>query len=553
MDAPQNWLVVRFDDHAIHIAAHPPDGSASEQRIAWDQVTRVCFRRGRWPAAGELFVSTGAKPDGYQIPLDPEGGTALWAEVRARGLFSEAMAREAAEAPEELLCSPRRPGDGATQRFPLYSPRQLPALDGAALTLTWDQDGADSIVRFGDTTVWRERTGWEAYGRFEQIALILKHAYGSRLLDLAPTPQSRYALLGDSSAAALHVASAREALGSDAPVEAFFWLQLQDAIRAGDSETIRRFLAQGGDPNTRRAPHDRNDTLLHMAARRRRPAIARMLIAAGARVNTLDALLSSPLAAAMDTYFLVAARPPRGRLRVDPATLEVEPTTELVTMLVLAGANLSGLDRPLGEISSRLRGSYQPPLHLAARHGYVGALRLLLEYGAYVDGADFFGNTALHQALNNGQAEVAAALIAAGADVDRPRSQPGDPAETPLLMVVQSREYDTRQKVRLIRALAEAGADVNKTNTVGDTPLLAAVRHGTERRYAIIGVADEHGAPAWRVEKWPVYEKLPAAQVAALAVALRAAGADPEARDRDGSTARDLALAAGLDAVAALV
>jgi ankyrin repeat protein len=550
--AIHEWFV-RFDEHAIHLVVHSPNQAAWEQQIAWEQITRICFRAGRWSTSGDMFLSTSEKPDGYLIPVDADGGKALWSEIRVRGLFSNAMAYEAVGAPDELFCSPRRTGNDVIQTFPLYSPRQLPDLDGAEIALTWDQDGADSIVRYGDMTVWRERTGWEVYDRFEEIALILKHKYGSRLVDLVPTPNSRYALIGDSSAATFHVASAREALGKDAPVERFYWNQLQDAVRTGDNETIRRFLAQGGDPNMRRAPHDKNDTLLHMAARRRQVAIARMLIAAGAYVNVLDALLASPLVAAMDNRFLIAARPPPGRLRIDPETLEIERTTELVTMLALAGANLSGLDRPYSQITGRQREFYQPPLHLAARYGYLDVLRLLLDNGAEADIDDFFANTPLHEALNYGQAQVATMLIGAGADVNRARNQPGNPAETPLLMLVKSHEYDTDEKLSLIQALAEAGADANKTNTVGDSPVLAAVRYGTDQRYSIIGVTDKGGAFSWRIEAWPVYEKLPPAQIAALVAALRAVGADIDARDRDGKTARDLALEAGLADVAALV
>jgi ankyrin repeat protein len=553
MDTIHEWFVVRFDEHAIHLFVHPPDEAAWEQQIAWEQITRICLRTGRWPASGDLFVSTSEEPDGYLIPIDADGGKALWSEIRLRGLFSNAIADEASGAPDELFCSPRRTRNGVIQIFRLYSPRQLPDLDDERIALNWDQDGADSIVRSGDMTVWRERTGWEVYDRFEEIALILKHKYGSRLVDLVPTPNSRYALLGDSLAATFHVASAREALGKDAPVEAFYWNQLQDAIRTGDTETIRRFLAQGGDPNIRRAPDDNSDTLLHMAARRRRPEIAQMLIAAGAYVNVLDSLLASPLVAAMDNRFLIAARPPPGRLRIDPATLEIERTTQLATMLVLAGANLSGLDRPYSQITGRQREFYQSPLHLAARYGYLDVVRLLLEYGAEVDIDDISTNTPLHEALNHGQAEAAAILIAAGADVNRARNQPGNPAETPLLMVVKSHEYDTDAKIRLIHTLAEAGADVNKTNTVGDTPVLAAVRYGTDQRYSIIGVTDKDGSCSWRVEAWPVYEKLSPAQIAALVAALRAVGADMDARDRAGKTARNLAREAGLGDVAALV
>lgn len=553
MDTVHDWFDVRFDEYSVYLFVHPPYEAACEHNLAWEQITRVCFKAGRWPASGDVYLSTSEKPDGYLIPIDANGGKALWSEIRARGLLSNTLVHEATGAPEELFCSPRRTSNGVIQTFPLYSPRQLPELDGEGIVLTWDQDGADSIIRYGDMTVWRERTGWEVYDRFEEIGLILKHKYGSRLVDLVPTPDSRYALLGDSSAAFFHVESARAALSKDVPVEAFYWNQLQDAVRTGDNETIRRFLAQGGDPNMRRAPYDTNDTLLHMAARRRRPAIARMLIAAGAYVNVLDGLLASPLVAAMDNRFLITARPPPGRLRIDPETLEIERTTELVTMLVLAGANLSGLDRPYSQITGRRREFYQPPLHLAARYGYVDVVRVLLDIGAEVDIDDFFANTPLHEALNHGQAQAAVILIEAGADVNRPRNQPGNPAETPLLMVVKSQEYSTDEKVSLIRRLAEAGADVNKTNTVGDSPVLAAVRYGTDQRYSIIGVTGKDGASSWRIERWPVYEKLPPAQIAALITSLRAAGADMDAHDRDGKTAHDVAYAAGLIDIVAML
>jgi len=308
MDTIHEWFVVHFDEHAIHLVVHPPEEAAWEQHIAWEQITRICFRTGRWPASGDLFLSTSEKPDGYLIPIDADGGKALWSAIRVRGLFSDAMADEAVGVLDELFCSPRRTRNDVIQTFPLYSPRQLPDLDGEGIALSWDQDGADSIVGYGDVTVWRERTGWEVYDRFEKIALILKHKYGSRLVDLVPTPNSRDALLGDSSAAAFHVASAREALGKDAPLEAFYWNQLQDAVRTGDTETIGRFLAQGGNPNMRRAPHDNNDTLLHMAARRRQGAIARMLIAACADPDCKDTTGVTPLHRAVRTRCTPAVR-----------------------------------------------------------------------------------------------------------------------------------------------------------------------------------------------------------------------------------------------------
>jgi hypothetical protein len=133
MDTIHEWFVVRFDEHAIHLVAHPPNEAAWEQQIAWEQITRICFRIGRWPASGDMFLSTSAKPDGYLIPIDADGGKALWSEIRVRGLFSNAMADEAVGVLDELFCSPRRTRNDVIQTFPLYSPRQLPDLDGERL------------------------------------------------------------------------------------------------------------------------------------------------------------------------------------------------------------------------------------------------------------------------------------------------------------------------------------------------------------------------------------------------------------------------------------
>jgi hypothetical protein len=115
--------------------------------------------------------------------------------------------------------TPSTPPDqlDAARSAPLTAPEQLPHLPGETpLILTWDQIEAHSLVLHGDRVIWRERTGWEVYARFEEIAGILKQRYGGRLVDLVPTPRSLYALYGDSTAACFHVAGVRESLGKDA-------------------------------------------------------------------------------------------------------------------------------------------------------------------------------------------------------------------------------------------------------------------------------------------------------------------------------------------------
>ena len=421
----------------------------------------------------------------------------------------------------------------------LYSPRQLPELEGDSITLTWDQIEADSIISHGEQLVWRERTGWEVYDRFEEITEILRHKYGPRLVDVVPTERSLYALYGDSTRASFHVTSARQSLKEEVvenPFSEFYWLTLEEAIRKGDAETVRNYLARGGDPNLRSLARGSSDTPLHIAARHRHIEIARMFIASGADVNAMAAFERPPLFNALDT--------------VNPEHLLVERTTALVKMLVHAGANLSGLNRPFNELTGLNREMYQPPLSVAAKYGYADALRFLLEQGAEIEVEDYFCDTPLITAVRCGQPKPALILIAFGADVRRMPNSPNHADQTQLMMVVRSERFSLEEKLELIRKMAEAGADVNRPDATGDTPLIKAVRLGTPYYYALIGIGSEPNVE-WRVTKSSSHKKSPPHYVAAIVSALLSAGADPATRDRDGKTAREITSEAGLTEVAA--
>jgi ankyrin repeat protein len=541
-------LSVSFDGDAISLRVEPPDGAAREEQIRWERIVRVCFKPGCLYESDEVHLFTEGRADGYLIPTKADGGGGLWGEILRRNLFDPMVAREAEASPrKEMFCSRLRTKE-AGEGFPLYSPRQLPELEGDALKLTWDQIEADSVITHGDRVVWRERTGWEVYERFEQIVEILRHRYGSRLADLVPTERSLYALYGDSTPASFHVASARRSLAEEVPenpVSEFFWLTLEKAIREGDAEAVRAYLARGGDPNTRSIMTASSDNPLHVAARHRQAGIARMFISAGANVNATDAFELPPLVAALDTGRMPAARPRRG-FRADPEALLIEHTTELVKMLVYAGANLSGLSRPFSRLEGLKREMYQPPLSVAAKYGYADALRFLIEQGAEIEAEDYFGDTPLITAVRCGQPEPVHILIDAGADVTRMPNSPNRADETQLMMVVRSEWFSSEEKAGLIRRMVEAGADVDSPDATGDTPLLKAVRLGTSHYYALIGFGENADKIEWRVTKWPVYTKSPPGHVTALVRALIEAGADTGALDRDGKTAREIASEAGL-------
>lgn len=110
----------------------------------------------------------------------------------------------------------------------LQSPSQLPELGGyGPLKLTWDQEGegleGHTVIRHGDQEVWRELVLYEAYERFEEILQVLKARYGSRLVDVEPTPRSHLYLWGDRLDAPERTDGARRRLREN--LDRFIWKQ----------------------------------------------------------------------------------------------------------------------------------------------------------------------------------------------------------------------------------------------------------------------------------------------------------------------------------------
>jgi len=430
----------------------------------------------------------------------------------------------------------------------LHSPEQLPDLKSRQLVFTWDQDGADSIISYGDQVVWREWTGWEVYDRFAEIAVILQRKYGARLKDLVPTPRSEWALYGDTSRAFGHVESVRAQLAGGKPKKYSYWA-LRNAVERNDADTIRLYLLAGGYPSVTN-PND-GTTLLHVAARYRLAHMARLLIEAGAKVNALDRAGVSPLCQALD-------EPAQGfETALMPAAYRAAQAVEIMKMLVEGGANLDGLHRPLSKLTRLGAELYRLPLSLAAQYGNVEAVRYLVQAGAKLDAMDKGGMTALHNAILYGHWEAARILVAAGADVN----MADPPLElTPLVLAVHplSRPEHAGEMIRL---LAQAGADLDKSDADGKSPLLVAIGEGKldvvslllslganvhHRDYDGNG-ALAHAALAARPQWHPL------ARMAPIIETLRAVGADPAARNNDGKTARDIAQEYALAELAALL
>jgi ankyrin repeat protein len=156
---------------------------------------------------------------------------------------------------------------------------------------------------------------------------------------------------------------------------------LVDAVKAGNTDTVRALIARRADVNTAEVD---GTTALHWAAHFDNLAAADLLIRAGARVNAANRYGVTPLWLAC-----------------------INGSQAMVEKLLGAGAD-PNTTMPEGDTA----------LMTAARTGNVGAVKALLARGAGVDARENWkGQTALMWAAAGNNAATVKALIEAGADV----------------------------------------------------------------------------------------------------------------------------------------
>jgi ankyrin repeat protein len=167
----------------------------------------------------------------------------------------------------------------------------------------------------------------------------------------------------------------------------------------------------------------------------------------------------------------------------------------------------------------------RPALHLAISQKSLAIVRLLLDHKADLKARDTYSRTALHDAAA-GQAEIAAALLRSGADVNAPQlgyALPCGSGEeripsyaTPLHYAAEAGDLAT------LKVLISAGANVNAATKRGETPLMYAA-----------------------LRRRSVHE--PESSLPGNIELLIAAGADVNALDRKGRSVLDVILQAHQD------
>ena len=204
------------------------------------------------------------------------------------------------------------------------------------------------------------------------------------------------------------------------------------ASRKGDAAAVRELLRQRADPNAAEAD---GTTALHWAVRADAFDAARLLIAAGARVDSPNRYGVTPLS-------LAAAN----------------GSDAMIDALITAGADANA---PAAE--------GETPLMIAARTGRTGAVKVLLAHGARVNTAERWrGQTALLWAAADNQGAVVRQLLESGAGMAL-RSKGGYTA-----VLFAARNGATEG----LDALLAGGASLADTMPDGTTALMAAIVNG---------------------------------------------------------------------------
>jgi ankyrin repeat protein len=226
---------------------------------------------------------------------------------------------------------------------------------------------------------------------------------------------------------------------------------LADKIQSGDRKAALALIASGANVN--QAQLD-GSTPLHWAVYRVDRELVRALVRRGAKAGVVNKYGASPLAEA-------------ARLA----------NVELAGMLLEAGAN-ANVSNDDG----------QTPLMLAARTGNVPMARLLVEHGADVNRRETYRDqSALMWAAAESHADMVEFLVAQNAELDvrakstdwetqissEPRVQYRPTGGlTPLLYAARA------GCLRCVVAIVGAGANVDKPNPDGMTPMIMALDNG---------------------------------------------------------------------------
>lgn len=230
--------------------------------------------------------------------------------------------------------------------------------------------------------------------------------------------------------------------------EAQLFIELLQAVRLNDPETVKVTLEWGADVNKL---SDSGDTLLHEAVAKGHLQVTELLLNSGATVDVLNDRDLSPLYLAVENGHL-----------------------EIAALLLEYGADVDTTDQ-----------SGLTPLYIAIHMidiylvsddvDSAGIVALLLESGASIDVIDESENTLLHKAVGTGNTEIVDLLLKAGANPNATNDAGSTPFFSALL-----KDQD------MIFLLLDAGLDVNADLGSGSSYLKWAALFGNAEAVSLL-------------------------------------------------------------------
>ena len=100
------WYHVTFDADAIHRDVRPPGRAPWSDTLPWADITRVVFEATDYLFSDNIHLFTDDRPEAWTIPMEAEGGDALWSEVLRRHLFPYELSIDAMASPGGLFIWP---------------------------------------------------------------------------------------------------------------------------------------------------------------------------------------------------------------------------------------------------------------------------------------------------------------------------------------------------------------------------------------------------------------------------------------------------------------
>jgi hypothetical protein len=244
--------------------------------------------------------------------------------------------------------------------------------------------------------------------------------------------------------------------------------KLQRAARDGELGTVRDLISRGAVTNW---DSDLGKSVVESAISRGDEAMVRFLLDAGANLNARDRYGNTPLIHAVNAKnnviaLLLIGRGARPEVRGQGGSTALlqsirSGASTVVNALLERGANPNVADAE-GNL----------PLAEAAQTGQMRVVEALLSYRAKVDGRDGWNVTALWRAATQGHTEICKVLLKLGADPNVQASARKTNGGTILMVAVHLGNLD------LCRLLVARGANVNRRDPAGYSPLSKAVDYG---------------------------------------------------------------------------